>query len=328
MFYSKTKFLKNALPTALIFLLAACSSGPRVHEGTPGSQTQSGSDASTSLQGAGASEQQYGPPTVDEPKVSYGPEPVSLKPLTLVFGSGMARSFAQVGVLRALEQNKIPIGAVYGTELGGLIAALYALDSNINHFEWNLEKFKEDLFITSPGLMGTLFNHSTENSGDPSKLEEALKETFLRKDISETKMPLFVELQKKGSSSPEVLKNGNLTQILRSAVAVPGLFSAGALNGKTALAASGRVAVTYLCVTARAQNGSPIILIDTAPNASDPSAADLVIRPDLSGVGLFDFSKRNEIALKGKTATEALIPELRKWAGLPVDSSDVGAKTQ
>ena len=52
-----------------------------------------------------------------------------VRPIVLVLGPGMARGFAFAGVLRALNEAKIPIGAVIGTEMGALVSALYA-DSN------------------------------------------------------------------------------------------------------------------------------------------------------------------------------------------------------
>lgn len=315
--------LKTFLLTLFAYALASCSSGPRVNGGDPSTLSNSAPTSGTSTGG----NEQYGPPlATEQSKPSYGPEPANIKPLTLVFGSGMARSFAQVGVLRVLQENKIPIGAIYGAEVGGLIAAIYAVDSNINHFEWNLLRFKEDVFLANPSLIGSLFNQNQEYTGDASKLDEALKDTFAQKDIGDAKLPLSIEVQLRGAGSPEVLKSGSLKQAVRAALAAPGLFTSATWNGRPVLAASGRSAVTYLCITARAQNGSPIILIDTAPTASDPSAADLVIRPDLEGIGFFDFAKRTEIAVRGKTATEAMLPDLKKWAGLQTQDQGAQAK--
>ena len=41
-------------------------------------------------------------------------------------GGGAARGFAHVGVIRVLEQEKIPIDMVVGTSVGSLIGAIYA----------------------------------------------------------------------------------------------------------------------------------------------------------------------------------------------------------
>ena len=44
----------------------------------------------------------------------------------LALGGGGARGFAEVGVIRALEREKVPIDVVAGTSVGSLIGALYA----------------------------------------------------------------------------------------------------------------------------------------------------------------------------------------------------------
>ena len=41
----------------------------------------------------------------------------------VALGGGGARGFAEIGVLRVLEQEKIPIGVVVGTSVGSLIGA-------------------------------------------------------------------------------------------------------------------------------------------------------------------------------------------------------------
>src|SRR5512146_3273549 len=65
----------------------------------------------------------------------------------LALGGGGARGFAHVGVLRVLEQEKIPIDLVVGTSVGSLIGALYAEDRNSFELEWTAFQLqKDDLF--------------------------------------------------------------------------------------------------------------------------------------------------------------------------------------
>src|SRR5882724_2008131 len=44
----------------------------------------------------------------------------------LVFSGGAAKGLAHVGVLKALEENEIPIDYVTGTSMGGIVAGCYA----------------------------------------------------------------------------------------------------------------------------------------------------------------------------------------------------------
>ena len=44
----------------------------------------------------------------------------------LVLSGGAAKGFAHVGVLKALEENEIPIDYIVGTSIGGIIGGCYA----------------------------------------------------------------------------------------------------------------------------------------------------------------------------------------------------------
>ena len=46
--------------------------------------------------------------------------------VALVLGEGIARSYAHVGVIKALEEEKIPIHMVVGSGMGGLMGAMTA----------------------------------------------------------------------------------------------------------------------------------------------------------------------------------------------------------
>ena len=65
--------------------------------------------------------------------------------VALVLSGGGAKGAAHVGVLRFLEEQKIPVDLVLGTSMGGLVGGLYALgydvdylDSLVTHMDWGL----------------------------------------------------------------------------------------------------------------------------------------------------------------------------------------------
>lgn len=53
----------------------------------------------------------------------------------LVFSGGAARGLAHIGVLRALEQNGIPIDCITGTSMGAMIGGLYAAGYTVDEIE-------------------------------------------------------------------------------------------------------------------------------------------------------------------------------------------------
>ena len=65
----------------------------------------------------------------------------------LALGGGGARGFAEIGVIRALEREKVPIDIVVGTSVGSLIGALYADTGKSLDLEFSaLTVANEDLF--------------------------------------------------------------------------------------------------------------------------------------------------------------------------------------
>ena len=55
--------------------------------------------------------------------------------IALVLGGGGARGLAHIGVLKALEEKKVPIDIIVGTSVGALVGGLYASGMSISDLE-------------------------------------------------------------------------------------------------------------------------------------------------------------------------------------------------
>jgi len=72
---------------------------------------------------------------------------ISPKKVGLALGGGGARGFSEIGVLRVLEQEKIPISYVAGTSVGSLIGALYCDQGRVVDLEYYAMSLEnEDIF--------------------------------------------------------------------------------------------------------------------------------------------------------------------------------------
>src|SRR5512140_3444283 len=60
----------------------------------------------------------------------------------LALSGGAARGMAHVGVLRALEENAIPIDAIAGASAGALVGGCYAAGLSIPQLEMMAHKFR------------------------------------------------------------------------------------------------------------------------------------------------------------------------------------------
>jgi len=284
----------------------------------------------------------FGPPppapaVVDD---SYGPQPVQYRPVILVLGPGMARGFAHAGVLRALSDAKIPIGAIIGTEMGALIGSLYALSGSINRFEWALLRFKDSTFLDKGGLLSSIVPGPSRGKN----LEAALAEALGTKLLQDGTPRLAVIIRKATTDAVAEQDRGSATGILRGALAVPGMVQPGKTENPAEEWASAAAIRPYPVSEGKLLANGPVVVIDllssvqpprneTEPKESDLireelaqakesgardlADADLVIRPDLSGVAFLDYSKRNEASFKGKAAVKAKLMEIRRLVGMP-----------
>jgi NTE family protein len=262
----------------------------------------------------------FGPPT-PAPPPSYGPEPIQIRPVVLVLGPGLARGFAYAGVFQALKNAKIPIGAIYGTEMGGLIGTLYAMSPNINQFEWGLLKFKEDTFKDNPSFLRKLGGKSSLSE----KLENRLRQVFDTKDLNQAKIPVRVAVLSELSNIPIVLDHGNAVQVVKASMAVPGLFAPVDLeeNGKSTKVVSAGSIKPFLVSEARSLGLGPVVVVDVISDSESGAVldelkgADLVIKPDVNKIDLKDFGKKTDAAFHGKNAIIQHMHEIRQLVGMP-----------
>ena len=86
----------------------------------------------------------------------------------VVFSGGGATGFAHIGVLKALEENHIPIDYITGTSAGALIGALYAS----GYSPWEIEKLvlDEKFQLMSSGKLERDYEYSIHKPDEDAEL--------------------------------------------------------------------------------------------------------------------------------------------------------------
>ena len=248
------------------------------------------------------------------PPDTYGPERIQYRPIVLVLGPGRARGFAHVGVIRALHEAHIPIAAILGTEMGAFVGSLYAMEANLNRFEWSLQKFREEDFGRKGGLMSKLFDDAGGH-----RFEEDLGRVLGHKDLKTARIPLRIGLHLRDKDQVVFVSSGVAVDAIRAAMAGEGLFKPSPWEGS----AADNVAVTrpFPIADARAIAGGNVVVVDVgganAAALAELKDADLVIRPDLKGIAPEDFGRRSDAAFRGKDAVARQLKEIRHLVGLP-----------
>jgi NTE family protein len=256
-----------------------------------------------------------------------GPRPK----IALVLGGGAARGFAHVGVIRALEQEKIPIDLIVGTSVGSLIGAIYASDANSFELEWTAFTLeKDDVF--DYGLMSA-FTGMGLAKGD--KLEEFVKKKIAPANIENLKLPFAAVATDLNRGKRVVLDHGSVARAVRASSAIPGVFNPVDYQGK--LLVDGGVMDNIPIAVAREKGAELVIAVDISENVTNfnitnlvdvmiqsvnimfnenvgyrKKDADVLITPAVGNVGMLDFTRKKQCMQAGIEATQRAMPEIRK----------------
>ncbi|EFC91503.1 Patatin [Dethiosulfovibrio peptidovorans DSM 11002] len=137
----------------------------------------------------------------------------------LALGGGAARGCAHIGVLRALEENSIPVGCIAGTSIGAMVGAVYA-SGGMDHLEELL--LKMDL-LQLLSYFDVVFPHS--GLVDGRKVTELLRGILGDRSFDDLSVPFAAVATDLGDGSEVVLSSGDVIDAVRASIAVPGVFT-------------------------------------------------------------------------------------------------------
>jgi NTE family protein len=195
--------------------------------------------------------------SVISPGLSFAEETTRPK-IGLVLGGGGAKGAAHIGVLKVLEEQKIPVDYIAGTSMGAIVAALYAsgltageLEKVITSIDW------KDVFSGDPDRRDIDYRRKQEDFDHLTRLSVGIKdgkvvtpkglikdqkvnvlfETLMlhTSDIDDfDKLPIPYRAVAADLETGEmvVLKGGRLADAARASMSVPGAFPPIELNGR------------------------------------------------------------------------------------------------
>ena len=262
--------------------------------------------------------------TAPKPREGKGPPKIAL-----VLGGGAARGFAHVGVIRVLEQEKIPIQLIVGTSVGSLIGGLYAADPNSLNLEWlafSIEK--EDLFDYS-----VVYSKMGPVLGD--RLEKFVQTKAKVKNLEQMKIPFYPVATDLNTGQTWVFEKGSVGRAVRASSSIPGIFQPVEINGRTYV--DGGVTDNLPVDIARAKGADIIIAVNIQKKIDNPQINslidvilqsinimgrelviykcrqyDVLIEPAVGDVGLTDFSQKKRLMEAGMQAARQALPKIRK----------------
>jgi NTE family protein len=274
----------------------------------------------------------------------------------LVLGGGGALGMAHVGVLEVLEELHIPIDYIAGTSMGSIVAGMYAsgmspeeIKLNFLSLNWwnvlsnqaaySLQDFRKKQDYKH--FMGMEFGLRDWKILFPpgmaygQKLNNLL-ETFALNSVGITNfnnlnIPYRAIATDLVSGKSITLSSGDLPQVMRASMAVPGAFTPVRMNGMVLV--DGGVLNNIPVQIVKDMGADIIIAVDVGATAAEEGAksdftsigsilgrtyslmqrpdqekqlklADLVITPQLPGISASQFQLAKKIIPKGRTAAE------------------------
>lgn len=247
--------------------------------------------------------------------------------VALALGSGGAKGFAHIGVLKALNDADIPIDYLAGSSIGALIGALYAVGHRYESMKKMAVTFRRDIYldfiIPKMGLLAG------------KKLTSLIQMMTHQKNFEDLPFPFTVVATDLLYGERVLFNKGPLYEAVRASISIPGIFVP-VRKGDHLLVDGGVIDRVPISV-AREMGADLVIGVDVAATQKPAGVrtlydvimqsidimqdqilhltetrADVMIKPNVSSFHSTAFLKIEEIIETGIAAGIERIPDIRK----------------
>jgi NTE family protein len=228
-------------------------------------------------------------PAMAEPAAIASAEPALIRPrICLVLSGGGARGMAHIGVLKVLEELKIPIDCIAGTSMGAVVGGLYAsgmsaqaIDKTMRSVDW------QEAFRDAPPRRDLAFRRKQDDRNflvrlplglkhgqlllpkgfiQGQKLQETLRQLTLpfsnSTDFDALPTPFRAVATDLETGAAVLLDKGDLAISMRASISAPGVFAPVDYQGR--LLVDGGLAENLPISVARAMNADILIVSDVS----------------------------------------------------------------
>lgn len=243
----------------------------------------------------------------------------------LALGSGGAKGLAHIGVLSALVDHDIPIGAIAGSSMGSLVGAISAMGTSPAMMRGLAVALRRKHWVdfTMP-KMGLV-------QGD--KVHQLVSFLTRNASIEDTKIPLAIVATELISRQKVVFRAGSIADAVRASIAIPGVFvpffhnggvyvDGGVLERVPTQAAwdLGADVVLGVDVGITPEGTVPKSMVDVIMQSlelmqdhariNEQKPASLTIQPAVSQIGTTQFTRAAEAIEAGYRAVRAALPTI------------------
>ncbi|WP_181348932.1 patatin-like phospholipase family protein [Thalassobacillus sp. CUG 92003] len=252
----------------------------------------------------------------------------------LALGSGGARGFAHLGVLKVLQENNIPIDMIAGSSMGALVGSFYAAGQKVEDLYKLATTFKRKYYLdfTVP-KMGFI---------QGKRIKEYIRVFTFNKHIEDFDIPTAIIATDLYAGDKKVFTTGEASSAIRASIAIPGIFVPERIDNR--LYIDGGVIDRVPVSIAKDMGADLVIAVDCAHFEADPNinsiydviiqsidimqdelisymgvTADIKIQPDVATYSSRAFTHIQNIVEAGEKAAESAINDIKKqmvdWKG-------------
>ena len=141
------------------------------------------------------------------------------KSVAIVLSGGAARGIAHIGFLKALDENNIPVDAIYGTSVGAIVGALYCCGLT----SARLAKIVADLSLTD----FIAFKLSKKALFSSEAIERFIKTHIGDMCFKDLTIPFYAMATNIKTGQADCLSHSDLSvaKAVRASASIPGLFT-------------------------------------------------------------------------------------------------------
>ena len=271
---------------------------------------------------------------------SRKPDPIAsahTPSIGIALGGGFARGIAHIGVLKVLEEENIPVGAIAGTSVGALIGACYCSGLSLSEME---ELARNTRFTSFARWTLSRYGFASND-----RMISFLTRTLKCQTFENLRIPLGVTATDFNTGEGVIFHSGSIIDPVRASCAYPGMFLPVEIRGRhlvdgmlsypvptRPLREMGADRVLAVHLKGTWANGSPprhifdvigqsFAIAQDAMSGLWRQDADLVIEPDVAGFAYDDFKRSPDLIRVGEAAMRAVLPEVRKWLAPPAEAT-------
>lgn len=245
----------------------------------------------------------------------------------LALGSGGARGFAHLGVLKALKDANIPIQMIAGSSMGSLVGSLYCAGQDIDHMYTLARTFKRKYYLdfTVP-KMGFI---------QGKRVKEYIRLFTHRKNFEDLDIPFSVVATDLYTGEKVVFDSGDVADAVRASISIPGIFVPEKIDERMLI--DGGVIDRVPVAVAKEMGADIVIAVDCAHFEANHDIssiydviiqsidvmqnefirqieldADIMIKPKVAQYSSRAFTDTEDIIREGEKAAQAHLEQIKQ----------------